>query len=182
MANPKSNGDVAIDLGSRLNLMVNDYLVDRFEGKAELRLHRPVEREVVFACDRPCSWPACRISLTWLSIDQALKRRFTVIIDFGIQTPRISQALSSDDAFTVAFTIADIPARTVSGRMAHEMVSIAKSGYLLINSGKLNGKSLGRRFLSALRVRALRIPSGSLKTAVRETDDRRAKATHREAS
>ncbi len=42
-----------IDIGSRLELMVDDYLIERMSGGAELRLHRPVEREVVFTCDRP---------------------------------------------------------------------------------------------------------------------------------
>ena len=52
MANRDASSDDAIDVGSRLNLMVDDHLVDRFEGRAELRLHRPVEREVVFTCDQ----------------------------------------------------------------------------------------------------------------------------------
>ena len=42
-----------IDIGSRLELMVDDYLIERMGGGAELRLHRPVEREVVFTCDKP---------------------------------------------------------------------------------------------------------------------------------
>ncbi len=42
-----------IDIGSRRELFIDDYLVDRFVGGAELRLHRPVQREVIFACDKP---------------------------------------------------------------------------------------------------------------------------------
>jgi len=42
-----------IDIGSRLELMVDDYLIERVRGGVELRLHRPVEREVVFTCDQP---------------------------------------------------------------------------------------------------------------------------------
>ena len=42
-----------IDIGSRLELMVDDYLIERMSGGAELRLHRPAEREVVFTCDKP---------------------------------------------------------------------------------------------------------------------------------
>ena len=45
--------DEPIDIGARLELLVDDYLIKRFEGKAELRLHRPVEREIVFTCDSP---------------------------------------------------------------------------------------------------------------------------------
>ena len=42
-----------INIGDRLELMVDDFLIERFEGRAELRLHRPVQREVTFSCDRP---------------------------------------------------------------------------------------------------------------------------------
>ena len=43
----------SIDIGARRELLVDDYLIDRFVGKAELRLHRPTQREVVFTCDKP---------------------------------------------------------------------------------------------------------------------------------
>ena len=43
----------SIDIGSRLELMVDEYLIDQMSGGAELRLHRPVEREVIFTCDKP---------------------------------------------------------------------------------------------------------------------------------
>jgi hypothetical protein len=42
-----------IDIGSRLELMVDDYLIERMSGGAELRLHRPTERERVFVHDTP---------------------------------------------------------------------------------------------------------------------------------
>ena len=42
-----------IDIGGRLELFVDDYLIDRFVGKAELRLNRPTERPGVFTCDKP---------------------------------------------------------------------------------------------------------------------------------
>ena len=42
-----------IAVGPEWKLMVDDYLIDRFEGGAELRLHHPTERAVVFTCDRP---------------------------------------------------------------------------------------------------------------------------------
>jgi hypothetical protein len=48
-----SASDEPIDIDSRLELLVDDYLIKRFEGKAELRLHSPVQREVVFTCDKP---------------------------------------------------------------------------------------------------------------------------------
>jgi hypothetical protein len=52
-AEDSAGGVEPIDIGSRRELFVDDYLVDRFVGEAELRLHRPVQREVVFACDKP---------------------------------------------------------------------------------------------------------------------------------
>jgi hypothetical protein len=42
----------AVDLGTRRELFVDRYLIDRLEG-ASLRLQRPVEREAVLAFDRP---------------------------------------------------------------------------------------------------------------------------------
>ena len=42
-----------IDIGSRRQLLVDDFLTARAAGKVELRLHSPVEREVVFVHDRP---------------------------------------------------------------------------------------------------------------------------------
>ena len=42
-----------IDISSRLELMVDDYLIDRFDGAARLRFHQPVEREVALTCDAP---------------------------------------------------------------------------------------------------------------------------------
>jgi len=41
-----------IDIGSRLELFVDDYLIDRLSG-AELRLHKPRPREVVISHDAP---------------------------------------------------------------------------------------------------------------------------------
>jgi hypothetical protein len=42
----------AIDLGSRRELFVDDFLIERLSG-AELKLHKPLPREVVFVCDAP---------------------------------------------------------------------------------------------------------------------------------
>lgn len=42
-----------IDIGSRRELMVDDYLIDRLEGKAGLQLHRPAPQEIVLKMDRP---------------------------------------------------------------------------------------------------------------------------------
>lgn len=37
-----------VDIGTRLELLVDDYLVERLGGEVEFRLHRPTPREVVF--------------------------------------------------------------------------------------------------------------------------------------
>ncbi len=42
-----------IDIGSQRQLLVDDYLIDRMSGEVELRLHHPVEHEVVFIHDQP---------------------------------------------------------------------------------------------------------------------------------
>jgi hypothetical protein len=43
----------AIDIGSRRELFVDDALIDRLVGKAELRLHHPVSQKVVLKHDEP---------------------------------------------------------------------------------------------------------------------------------
>ena len=45
-------GKGVIDIGSRLELFVDDYLIDRLSG-AELRLHQPTPRDVAMRFDRP---------------------------------------------------------------------------------------------------------------------------------
>ncbi|MEX1232417.1 MAG: hypothetical protein WEB58_19380 [Planctomycetaceae bacterium] len=42
-----------IDVGSRRELFVDEFLIDRFEGKAELELHHPEPREVALTFDQP---------------------------------------------------------------------------------------------------------------------------------
>lgn len=42
-----------VPIGSRLELFVDGYLVDRMEGPAELRLHHPTPREIVLVHDQP---------------------------------------------------------------------------------------------------------------------------------
>ena len=42
-----------IEVGSRLELMVDDYLIERFDGGAGLCLHRPTPREVAIVHDEP---------------------------------------------------------------------------------------------------------------------------------
>lgn len=42
-----------LDIGGRLELFVDDYLIEKLEGDARLELHRPVPREVVLVADRP---------------------------------------------------------------------------------------------------------------------------------
>ena len=52
-------GFAPIDIGSRLELMVDDYLIARLSGDAMLRLNRPVPQEVVLVMDKPWEGNAC---------------------------------------------------------------------------------------------------------------------------
>ena len=45
--------DAPINIGSRLEPLVDNALIERFEGKAELLLHHPVARETAFVHDAP---------------------------------------------------------------------------------------------------------------------------------
>ncbi len=42
-----------IDIGTRLEPMIDDYLIDSLTGEAKLQLHRPVEREIAITHDHP---------------------------------------------------------------------------------------------------------------------------------
>ena len=48
-----------IDVGSRLELMVDDYLIERMSDSVDLRLHHPVRREVVITFDRSWEGNSC---------------------------------------------------------------------------------------------------------------------------
>ncbi len=48
-----------INIGSRLELMVDDYLIERMSESTELRLHHPVRREVIMKFDRPWEGNTC---------------------------------------------------------------------------------------------------------------------------
>ncbi len=53
LASERSAQDGPIAIGSRRELFVDDYLVDRLSGKAEMRLHHPEPKEVVLKHDAP---------------------------------------------------------------------------------------------------------------------------------
>ena len=42
-----------IDIGSRLELLVDDFLVDAMRGDVRLELHHPIPHEIVFKTDAP---------------------------------------------------------------------------------------------------------------------------------
>ncbi|NIA12803.1 MAG: hypothetical protein GWP08_01890 [Nitrospiraceae bacterium] len=48
-----------IDVGSRLELMIDDYLIEAMAGGAALRLHHPTPREVVLTHDAPWEGSGC---------------------------------------------------------------------------------------------------------------------------
>jgi hypothetical protein len=52
LASPQSRAE-AIDIGSQRELFVEDGLIDRLVGKAELRLHHPISQKVVLKHDEP---------------------------------------------------------------------------------------------------------------------------------
>lgn len=48
-----------VDIGSRLEMFVDSFLVDRFEGDAKLHLHKPKAHEVVLVTDEPWEGNTC---------------------------------------------------------------------------------------------------------------------------
>ena len=59
--------EAPIEIGSRRQLLVDDAVIERMNGGAELRLHSPVERERVFRFDQP--WEGSRSGCTTLFRD-----------------------------------------------------------------------------------------------------------------
>lgn len=59
MATYQSSGMTPIDIGSRLELMIDDYLIARLSGGAVWRLNRPTPREVVLVTDMPWEGNTC---------------------------------------------------------------------------------------------------------------------------
>jgi len=53
------------DIGSRLEPMVNDHLIDRTSGAMDHRLHRPTPRDVALICDRPWEGSSCGYISVW---------------------------------------------------------------------------------------------------------------------
>ncbi|MCC6442647.1 MAG: hypothetical protein IT210_04205 [Armatimonadetes bacterium] len=58
MSAPEADAQEAIDIGSRRELFVDEFLIERREG-AELRLHPPAAKEIVLAHDAPWEGSGC---------------------------------------------------------------------------------------------------------------------------
>ena len=53
-----------IPIGSRLELMVDDYLIERTDGLAALQLNMPTPREIVLVFDKPWEGDSCGVYST----------------------------------------------------------------------------------------------------------------------
>ena len=51
IASTKSAGSETLDIGSRLELLVDEHLIERMSGGAHLELHRPIQRNVALVTD-----------------------------------------------------------------------------------------------------------------------------------
>jgi len=63
-----------IDIGSRRELLVDDHLIDRLAGKAELQLHHPQPREIALVADQP--WEGNAVNYVTVFRDGALYRMY----------------------------------------------------------------------------------------------------------
>jgi len=54
-----SNSDTVLHIGSRLELFIDDYIIDHFTGNAAQRLHHPVPQEIVMNYDAPWEGSGC---------------------------------------------------------------------------------------------------------------------------
>lgn len=63
-----------VDIGSRLELLVDDYLIDRLIDNAELRLHHPTPQEVAIIMDKP--WEGCSSAYMTVFRDEDIYRMY----------------------------------------------------------------------------------------------------------
>ena len=54
-----STSPQAVDIGSRLELLIDEHLIESRRGDIRLELHQPVRRELVFETDAPWEGNAC---------------------------------------------------------------------------------------------------------------------------
>ena len=59
MTQPQTENGVPIEIGARLEPFVDEFLIARLHGGAQLRLNRPVARELSLVTDRPWEGNAC---------------------------------------------------------------------------------------------------------------------------
>jgi hypothetical protein len=62
------------DIGSRLELFIDDYLIEALQGDATLQLHRPTPREAALVTDRP--WEGNMCGYVTVFEDKGHDRRF----------------------------------------------------------------------------------------------------------
>ena len=90
----------AIDIGSRLELFVDDYLIDRTTG-ADLTLHRPEAQEVVLRYDQPWEGNSCNYITVFRDGDLYRMYYQALHVDFSqstfIQRPEVICYAESED-------------------------------------------------------------------------------------
>ena len=59
MKHLQASNTIPIDIGSRLELMLDDYLIARLSGGAELRLNQPIPRDAALVTDQPWEGNVC---------------------------------------------------------------------------------------------------------------------------
>jgi len=69
LAHAASSPITTVDIGSRRELFVDSALIDQLKGKAELRLHRPVPREIALEHDLPWEGTGCIYHCVFLDGD-----------------------------------------------------------------------------------------------------------------
>ena len=76
-----STPQVSINIGSRLELMVDNFLIDQIIGSAKLTLQKPTEREVVFTFDQP--WEGSSSGYATIFKDGSIYRMYYRGQDWG---------------------------------------------------------------------------------------------------
>ncbi len=99
-----------LDIGSRLELFVDDFLIDTMTGSAERRMHHPVPREIVHTLEKP--WEGDTSAYIAVVQDGGLIRLYyNASPRFRSQTPAV---IESHDGITFRRRDTELWGRSVS--------------------------------------------------------------------
>jgi hypothetical protein len=144
-----------LDIGSRWELFVDDFLVDRFVGKAELRLQHPVPREVVLVHDAP--WEGSGSGYHSVFQDGDLYRMYYKAWQLTVAKGKLTQphpllACYAESKDGIRWTKPDLGLVAFNG---------SKKNNIVLVTGPLNGVSIDPGHVAVFKDDNPRAPAGA---------------------